>query len=293
MIILLGSTGYVGSTFAKYSNQNKIDYTPASARFPLNVQKFQEAIIRTGARAVFNCAGFAGSPNVDSCELAENKVPTLQANALLPKQIARVCSDLGVQLVHISSGCIYTDPQCDNARPPFIQFDESSISNFGFNTSKCSWYSGTKALGEDLIRNSNNTLITRLRIPFNGDVSPRNYISKLINYNVLLNSANSFSNLDEYVKGTYDLYDNGHCGIFNLTQPGYLNTKEVVEILKKYSLVRDKSYFKDIEAFEKITVAPRSNCVLNSSKALRCGIKLTHVVQSFEQAAFDYSRHVQ
>lgn len=292
MILLLGSTGYVGSVFAKYFNQNKISYTSASVRFPLNVQKFQEAIIRTGSRAVFNCAGFTGSPNVDSCELAENKIPTLQANALLPKQIAKVCSDLGVKFVHISSGCIYTDPQCDNAKAPTIQFDEDSISNFGFNVAKGSWYSGTKALGEDLIKSPSNTLITRLRIPFNGDISHRNYISKVINYNVLLNSTNSFSHLDEFVRATYELYNQDHCGIFNLTQPGYLNTKEVVEILKKYGLLRDKSYFKDIEAFEKITVAPRSNCVLNSSKALRCGIKLTHVAAAFEQAAFDYSRHV-
>ncbi len=71
-------------------------------------------------------------------------------------------------------------------RPDGRGFTENDSPNFSFRTNNCSFYSGTKALGEECLQDAENTYIWRLRIPFNHVDSPRNYLSKLLNYAWLL-----------------------------------------------------------------------------------------------------------
>jgi imidazolonepropionase-like amidohydrolase len=78
-------------------------------------------------------------------------------------------------------------------------------------------------------------------------------------------------------------------GIFNLTQPGYLTTKQVVEMLIKHNLTTNKLYFKNIEDFEKTVATPRSNCVLDSSLAIRAGINLTPIADAMQLAIDEYA----
>ena len=94
---------------------------------------------------------------------------------------------------HVSSGCIYTGSKADDSG-----FTELDPLNFSFRTNNCSIYSGTKALGEECLSHSNSTYIWRLRIPFSNEDSPRNYISKLLRYDTLLDARNSISNLTEF-----------------------------------------------------------------------------------------------
>lgn len=291
MILLLGSTGYVGTAFKQYFDNNQINYRTYQLRFDFDENKFVNFLIDNNITSIFNCAGYTGKPNVDACE--SNKVETLQANAFLPKKLDNICCKYSIKLVQISSGCIFNDPQCEQGLPPSQEYRDFDKPNFTFLDKKVSWYSGTKALGEALISDySNCNLICRLRIPFNDEISPRNYINKLINYQTLLNSTNSFSQLQEFVEAVYKLYTQNAGGIINVTQPGYMTTKEVVELLQKYKLVTEKQYFKTIEEFEATCAAPRSNCVLDSSYLNAYNIKLTPIRQAMEDAIIKYSQRV-
>lgn len=285
MILLLGATGYVGRAFEKYFKSNNIDFLTHSVRFPLNVNELRKVCLRNKVSTIYNCAAYVGKPNVDACEL--NKDAALMANALLPQQLLKFCNDYAIYLVHVSSGCIFMDDNCDQALPPAREFTERDAPNFCFDASKYSWYSGTKALGEHLIKKNYDATIVRLRIPFNAENDERNYISKIIKYPVLLNATNSFSQLNEFVAAAHNLERQG--GIFNVTQPGYLTTKQVVEMLAKRNLVCDKLYFKNIQDFDKTVKTPRSNCVLDSSLAIRTGIKLTPIEDAMQQAIDEYS----
>jgi len=291
MNLLLGSTGYVGEAFKNYFELNNIPYVTYMVRYGFDERGFINFILTNEITHIFNCAGFTGKPNVDSCELIENKIPALQANALLPSQLLTICEKFNIKLIQISSGCIYNDTQCERGLEPTHEFTEDDEPNFSFFQPKHSWYSGTKALGEQLITGNDqytNALICRLRIPFDSVNNPRNYINKIINYNTLLNATNSFSQLDEFVAACVNLSENYKSGIYNLTQPGYMTTKEIVDMLKRHKLITGKTYFKCIEDFEKIAVAPRSNCVLDSSKAIRAGVKLTPIYIAMERAITNY-----
>lgn len=290
MILILGSNGYVGKALREYLHKEEVPFTTLSARFPLDEERLKEEIIKNKATAIINCSGFTGKPNVDECEKEGVKQECLFANALFPAAVAKICDSLGIKFVHVSSGCIFTDPRCDSGSTPFIQFTEDSEPNFTFEKGNCSWYSGTKALGESLVKQADpRAVIARLRIPFNGDLNPRNYISKLIKYPKLLNATNSFSQLDEFVKTLHTLAESYISGPINLTQPGYMTTIEVVRLLQKYHLVTTKEWFESVDHFNSTVAAPRSNCVLDCSEAIRSGFELTHINQAMEEAISKYA----
>ena len=278
MVLLLGSSGYVGKAVKQALANDGIDFICKSIRYPLDKQEFQRTLTKEQIYAVINCAGYTGVPNVDACELSDNKQKCIEANAFLPAQIMDVCNEMQVKMVHVSSGCIYNDYACENAYAPVVQFKEYDVPNFSFLSGNCSWYSGTKALGEMLCKQA---YVCRLRIPFNGDINNRNYLCKMCNYDVLLNATNSFSQLDEFARGVVHvaLYIDTveYKRVFNMTQPGYLTTMQVIEMMRKHNIVNDKLYFKSIEEFNRTIKAPRSNCALNSSYIISKGIELTPI----------------
>lgn len=298
MILLLGSHGYVGGAIAHDLRSKDVEYLTYQARYPLNEQDFTRFLLFNKISCIINCAGFVGLPNVDSCEDADNKIPCLYANALLPAQILSICNKHNISFNHVSSGCIYTDAACDRALDPTIAFQEKHAPNFDFNSNKASWYSCTKALGESLLQNKATEVcckIFRLRIPFDGIINDRNYLTKLCKYSVLLNATNSLSNLKEFAHAVVELAQQDDYGYqtYNVTQPGYIKTMEVVDMLQKKNLVKDKQWFKSIEEFNATVKAPRSNCTLDSTKIMRHGIHLTPVHDSLMQAIDEYKFNTQ
>jgi dTDP-4-dehydrorhamnose reductase len=90
-------------------------------------------------------------PNVDACESA--KYESLHGNAVLPGIIREVCEDLKIPWGHVSSGCIYSGRRADGEG-----WTEDDEPNFSFRSPPCSFYSGTKALGEEVLRGQKTAL---------------------------------------------------------------------------------------------------------------------------------------
>src|SRR5690606_40565623 len=119
-------------------------------------------------------------------------------NAVLPGRTAVACAAAGVPGGHVSSGCIFS-----GSRPDGSGFREDDAPNFSFRSPPCSFYSGSKALGEEVLQGEGNLYIWRLRIPFNEVDNPRNYLTKLQRYSTLLEATNSISQLDEFCAATF------------------------------------------------------------------------------------------
>ena len=282
MIYLLGGSGYVGSAYQALLQRKglafrnirraEFDYTNKAALIDL--------LRREKPSFLINAAGYTGKPNVDACEL--HKSECLMGNSVLPGTVASACTDAGVPWGHVSSGCIYT-----GARPDGTGCSETDTPNFTFRTNNCSFYSGTKALGEETLAGVPNVYVWRLRIPFNQVDNPRNYLTKLLRYQLLLDAANSISQLDEFVAATLECWEK-HVpfGIYNVTNPGQVTTREVVYLIKKSGVSnKDFKFFKDEAEFMRTAAkTPRSNCVMNSTKLAATGIKLTEVHEAVEQA---------
>jgi dTDP-4-dehydrorhamnose reductase len=288
MIYLLGGSGYVGQAYqALLTRKNipfrnlrraELDYTDRAT--------LRAALLRDKPAFLINAAGYTGKPNVDACEL--HKAECLFGNAVLPGRIAEACAAAGVPWGHVSSGCIYS-----GARPDGSGFREEDTPNFTFRTNHCSFYSGTKALGEEVLTGQPNVYLWRLRIPFDHVENSRNYLTKLMRYQRLLEAKNSISQLHEFVAATFACWEKRiPFGTYNVTNPGQVTTHEVVDLILKSGVCRKEySFFKSEDEFMHVAAkTPRSNCVMDSTKLAAAGIRLTEVHDAVAAALRDWRR---
>ena len=281
MIFLLGGSGYVGSAYQALLKRKGLPFRNLRrAEFDYaNGSALTELLRKEKPEFLINAAGYTGKPNVDACEV--HKAECLLGNAVLPGTVAQACAAAGVPWGHVSSGCIYNGARADGRG-----FTELDAPNFSFRSPPCSFYSGTKALGEEVLAGTPNLFLWRLRIPFNEVDTPRNYLTKLMRYPRLLAATNSISQLDEFCAGTFACWEKRvPFGTYNVTNPGQVTTREVVDLIRKTGVAQKAfKFFQDEAQFMSVAAkTPRSNCVLDSSKLAAAGIRLTEVHEAVER----------
>jgi dTDP-4-dehydrorhamnose reductase len=281
MIVLLGGSGFVGSAFRDHFDDVGQAYlAPRRIEIDYTSQKVLRSFLETvRPHFLINAAGYTGKPNVDACE--KDKARCLQGNAVLPGIIREVCESLSIPWGHVSSGCIFTGSKEDGGG-----FRETDAPNFCFRTNNCSFYSGTKALGEECLEGCGNVYIWRLRIPFNHIDSSRNYLSKLQRYENLLDARNSITHLNEFASVCHQSWTRRiPFGTYNITNTGSITTREVVGLIReKLRLNKNFRFFVSEQEFmQEAAKTPRSNCVMENSKILATGI----CMRSVEQAIVD------
>lgn len=316
MILLLGASGYIGQAFARELTRRRQPFQPVSraatdySQFPHLLQLLQA----TQPAFVINAAGFTGKPNVDACEQA--RADTLAGNTLLPHTIAHACAVLKIPWGHVSSGCIYSGAKIgapgnrrvepDLTRPEIkarLETDRSSLHgfteldppNFSFRSPPCSFYSGTKALAEEVIAPLGSCYIWRLRIPFDEWDNSRNYLSKVQRYARVYDNVNSLSHRGDFVAACLDLWERqAPFGCYNVTNPGYVTTRQVVAWIEKY--LRPPRPFEfwanDAEFYQVAAKTPRSNCVLDVSKLLAAGVTMRPVEEALLESLQQWRKEV-
>ena len=286
MVIILGGSGYVGQAYQKMFRERGIDFI-SLARSELDYTDTASLLLylrEMKPKFLINAAGYTGKPNVDACE--KDKANCLFGNALLPSRIAEACAATNIPWGHVSSGCIFT-----GSRPDGSGFTEGDEPNFTFRQNNCSWYSGTKALGEEVLQKYDNVYIWRLRIPFDHRDGSRNYLTKLIRYEKLLDARNSISHLGEFVAATFACFVKRlPFGTYNVTNPGSVTTRQVVELIRDSGVSQKEFKFFESKAdfMSKAAIALRSNCVMDSSKLASAGIEMTPVIECLMSCLQDW-----
>ena len=308
MILLLGASGYIGEAFARELTGRKLDFVSLS-RKQLDYTRFDLLLEFLRAKKpafVVNAAGYTGKPNVDACEL--HKADTLQGNTLFPQTVAQACLAAGIPWGHVSSGCIYsgakiveggrsrtekdfTKPELrtlvEKSSAAIRGFDEIDPPNFTFRDGPCSFYSGTKALGEEAVAGIGQSYIWRLRIPFDEFDNARNYLSKVQRYAKVYDNVNSISHRADFVKACLDTWElRVPFGIYNVTNPGFVTTRHVVQLIERHLKPAKKFEFwaNDEEFYKVAAKTPRSNCIMDVSKLLAAGVKVRPVEEALEEA---------
>lgn len=308
MILLLGASGYIGEAFARELQRRRWKFTPLS-RKEVDYTNFDVLLNFLKLRRpefVINAAGYTGRPNVDACELA--KADTLAGNTLLPQTIAHACAAAQIPWGHVSSGCIFTGAKVtvngrtrvekdlmqpalrelvDKSPTAIRGFAETDAPNFSFRDQPCSFYSGTKALAEEAIAGIGQSYLWRLRIPFDEFDGARNYLSKLQRYPKVYNNVNSISHRADFVRACMDTWE---CrvpfGIYNMTNPGFVTSRQVVAMIEKFLKPGRKFKFwaNDEEFYQLAVKTPRSNCVMDVSKLQSTGVKMRPVEEALEDS---------
>jgi UDP-glucose 4,6-dehydratase len=255
---------------------------------------------------VINAAGYAGNPNIDTCEHAREA--TLNANMLLPQQIAHVCCLTKTPWGHVSSGGIFCgaklvvdgkahverDLSLAHVRhfldlhPEAVRgFSEQDEPNFSFLSPPCSFYSGTKALGEQAISDTGDCYVWRPGLPFNEADHPRNFLSKLQQYAKVFDQIISATHTQDFAAACLDLWElRAEFGTYHVANPGFVTTRQVAEMIQTlFHLNRPLEFWKDSNEFYRYGAKElRPNCLLDVSKILRTGVKIRPVESALEAA---------
>jgi len=308
MILLIGASGYIGEAFVKELQRRKAGFLPVTRR-DVDCTRFLpllEFLKKNRPDFLINSAGYTGKPNVDACEDA--KAETMIGNVLLPQAIAHACATLQIPWGHVSSGCIYSGAKItdqgatrveknlnqpdaralvDRAPEKISGFTEVDEPNFSFRDGPCSFYSGSKALGEEAVDGVGQNYVWRLRIPFDEWDNSRNYLSKVQRYPKVYDNVNSVSHRTDFVRAALDMWERRvPFGVYNMTNPGFITTRQVVGLVQKYlKPAKTFEFWRNDDEFYRVAAkTPRSNCVMDVSKLLKTGITMRPVDEALKDA---------
>lgn len=282
MNVLILGAGYIGTAIYEHLHvhsdctvemlsKSEVRYTDKC------VLNFLLSTARDKYDVVINCSGYTGRPNVDACE--DNIDDTWYYNVVVPGEIARVCRENDVHLIHVSSGCIY-----DGYEKEFAETDEP---NFGIKQKHSSWYSKSKHAGELAVASSGASIL-RIRMPFCATSSNRNVLTKLLAYDYIINQSNSMTNVEDFVCFVSKFLERPNIWgeIYNVVNPQPVPTSTIINTLKHHGLENPKwQYISLQELFDMFTTARRSNCVLSTEKLHKLDLELPTTIKSLDRCA--------
>lgn len=263
--ILVVGNGYLGNRFSEHFHAPLCQERITLESDALNMLDYYCPNI------LINCIGKTGSPNVDWCE--NHRAETFFANVVVPHFLATACANRNVNLVHLSSGCIYSG---DNGGRGFSEYDEPNFAG--------SYYSLTKQISEKIL-NYEDVLQIRIRMPIDSRPHPRNLLTKLLGYHSIIESPNSITPIPELLRITEELIRRQAKGIFNVVADQSITHSVILNIYAQYHLPH-KYILISPSALD--TLAPRSNCVLSTEKLKKMGISPRNSADCVAECCSEY-----
>lgn len=210
----------------------------------------------------------AAKTNIDWCE--QNKLECFDINTLGTDNVAKICQELGIFLVYLSSGCVLESKSAADAQTETVV------------PSPLCFYSWTKVWGEEMVlhrarRDGLTALILRPRQLLSATVDPRNALTKMLTYNKFIDTPNSCTVVEDLMWVTSELIKKGNAGVYNVVNPGVTTPYEIANLLKE--IVKPEMQFVKISKAElnKMTLAERVDAVLDTTKLQSEGIKLKEI----------------
>ncbi|KAL1223815.1 Trifunctional UDP-glucose 4,6-dehydratase/UDP-4-keto-6-deoxy-D-glucose 3,5-epimerase/UDP-4-keto-L-rhamnose-reductase RHM1 [Cardamine amara subsp. amara] len=277
--LIYGKTGWIGGLLGKLCEKQGIAYEYGKGRLEDRSSLLQD-ILSVKPTHVFNSAGVTGRPNVDWCE--SHKTETIRANVAGTLTLADVCRENGLLMMNFATGCIF-EYDAKHPEGSGIGFKEEDTPNF-----TGSFYSKTKAMVEELLKEFDNVCTLRVRMPISSDLNnPRNFITKISRYNKVVNIPNSMTVLDELLPISIEMAKRNLKGIWNFTNPGVVSHNEILEMYRDYINPEFKWANFTLDEQAKVIVAPRSNNEMDGSKLKKEFPELLSIKESLIKYAFE------
>ena len=310
MILLLGATTYIGRAFAQALSRRKGSFIPLS-RNAFDYSQFDslfDYVRKVKPELVINAADYCESSGTEVDE--RTRAEMLQVNTVLPQTIARVCCLTNTVFAHVSSGSIFrggkvaengalrirTDldvlelirTSSSEARQ-VVGFSEHDLPNRSFNSAGNSFYSGTKALAEEVLQNQ-QLYIWRFHLPFDEHEGPNNFLSQVQEGSRARRGLNSVSHLEECVGACLELWERrSPLGIYNMVNPEPIQIEQVSQMIQR-ALKPVRPLHLLVYETER-QGGERADCVLDCSKLMRTGIQLRPALEALEMALRKWTPH--
>jgi 3,5-epimerase/4-reductase len=267
-VLIYGSRGWIGGKFMEFFKSHNVNAVEGTARTD-RTNDVKAELDRVAPTHVFCCVGRThGSidgkayTTIDYLEFPGKLEENIRDNLFSPLSLALLCKSRGIHLSYMGTGCIFSYPDPSNPRA-HVYSEEDTPDFFG------SSYSTVKGFTDRLMHLLDDSVLNiRIRMPISYDLSPRNFLIKIINYEKINSNVNSMTVLEDFIPLLFDAMKNRKTGTINAANP---NACAHNDILKLYKEIVDPSYtWKNFTYEEQMQIlkSGRSNNVLESRKLL-------------------------
>lgn len=229
------------------------------------------------------CVGRTHGPNKPNIDFLQNHMElNLQDNLLCQVQLAHVCQEQKIHATILGTGCIF-------------QSSDHTEEDYGDDTPDNA-YARVKTVTERLLRlYENNTMIVRIRMPIGPQLTPRDLITKLTNYELVTESGkpNSVTVLDSLGTVMLRFAQEARTGVINLVNRGSMTHTQILTLYKE---VVDPDFTwktMTVEEQSKVIACARSNCTLSTEKleywASDSGIRIPTIEEDLRRVFSGYN----
>jgi dTDP-4-dehydrorhamnose reductase len=235
----------------------------------------KNAIERYRPDVVINCAAMT---NLEECQLEKSK--SYETNTLGAANVLMECSDAGVKLVHISSGCLFDG--------------NHEVSTEESVPTPRVWYTWTKTWADHFILNYGyeNYLILRPRQLFSADPYKSNIITKFASMSRIgaIAEPNSATCIEDFGEMIDHLIEVNARGVFNCANEGLISPHEMASSIRDsiapHLEVEEISY----QDLLKRLPNTRVNTILSLDKLKSTGYRPRDVKEAFNDCLKRYPR---
>lgn len=261
-ILFYGGNGWIGQQFIEYMSGHNVFPVLGKARVN-DYSTLQAEVSQVNPAHIVTFAGRTSGPGfstIDYLEQPGKLHENIRDNLYGPTSLALLCSNLGLHLTYLGTGCIF---EYDNQHTTTVApFTESDLPNFTGSS-----YSVVKGFTDRLMHQLENTVLNlRIRMPISNVDHPKNFISKIIRYSKICSIPNSMTVLDDFFPVWLNLISNCRTGTWNCTNPGIISHNEILEM---YQEIVDPTFtWQNFtkEEQNKILASGRSNNYLSTEK---------------------------
>lgn len=269
MILIYGSHGFMGSAIVDECQRRGL----VCVRGHRDHIKDEVWKVADHGGVVINAAAFIPSPTVDACKLHVGE--TLEGNVLFLALLRDECSRFNVPIMHLSTGCLF------NEEREYTEDDQPTRGWDGY----CGFYVGTKLMAEKLARQYDRHYILRLRLPFDGQNHPRNYLTKLLSFERVFLHINSLTHRGDFAKWVLDLWQNdAPHGTYHCVNKGHVSAAWLVSQLRLAGLMEKCPAF--------VETKDTSGAILSTAKLEAHVKEVRSVVDAVQDSLKHWKHHV-
>ncbi len=285
-ILVYGHKGWIGQQFIEILKTSNSIYELGNARVD-NIIEMENEIKSYSPTHIISFIGRThgkiGDKEYTTIDYLEQKgklKENVRDNLFAPISLALISKKYNIHYTYLGTGCIFTYIKDQE----HIGFTEESLPNF-----TGSGYSTVKGFTDMLMHQLEDTVLNlRIRMPIVGYDNPRNFITKITNYEKICSVPNSMTVLPELLPIVLEMMKVNKLGTMNLTNPGVISHNEILEMYKEY--VDPEFTWKNfsIEEQNKILASERSNNLLDTTKLETFWPNVKHIKESVRDLLKNY-----
>ena len=291
-ILVYGAKGWIGGQFMELLKTSNVQYVSGTARVDdedalrNEIEKINPSHVVSFIGRTHGKIGDQVFTTIDYLEQKGKLVENVRDNLFSPLLLAEICTKQQIHYTYLGTGCIFN---YDEEHPYGVEvngFEEESIPNF-FGSS----YSIVKGFTDRLMHLYSDTVLNlRIRMPITGEKNPRNFITKIVQYEKICSIPNSMTVLPEMLHYVLKMMKQNVTGTLNLTNPGLIEHNEILQMYKE--IVDPDFKWKNFSLEEQRTIlaSDRSNNFLETERLEFLFPYVRNIKDAVRQCLVDYKK---